>query len=888
MHPTPFTRRTTVLFGIFCTSLLSGVALGQSAPQAAEILGRRTLKAARIEGPPPRIDGRLDEAVWASAPIATDFVENRPKPGTLASLVSRARVLVDDEAIYIGLEYDDPTPSTIAAPLARRDDETISDWAFVEIDSRHDHRSAFSFGVNPRGVQVDGAWFADTNYDSAWNAVWEAAATTGEHGWTIEYRIPFSQLAFALPSGTTELAWGINFYRYSPGHSESSNWSPRYAALGGVVSNFNEVSIPAPSHVRRMEAIPFLVGRTGDVSPSDQAVSAGADLRAGLGPRFRLTATLLPDFGQVEADPSQVNLSAFELFQTEQRPFFLEGLDVFRFDTNLAYSARDASFSDESPFYSRRVGSAPRGSIPDGFELISRPTATSLLGAAKLVGETDGGWTLGGFAAASDSEVAQVRDESGRQSRLSIGPRSLFGVARALRSFAKGDGSFGIFAAGNDRLAMPEALSQELVRSAASLGVDFRRRFSQRNYELRAWVLATELAGTTEAIRAVAESPRHLFQRPDGERFRTEGYGSSLNGLSAEGTVARVNGALRWSLTARGVSPGFDIGETGYQQSSDWLLLAGTWRLERYPAGSRVRTWAVGSDSTGAGWTSSGDLRSAVVSAYGSLETQSTETAKITLTHAMPALAIGWLRGGPALLLPARDSVGISLASNQSHPSYATLDTSVETEPASGSWAASISPLWNVRSSDQLQWSVGPAFRVDTVGWQPIGRIPLGSTRRDLVARVAQRTVSLTLRADWIFSPRLSLQFYAQPFATVGRYDRYQILRDARAAQASDRFAPLCPSCVVSASGSLALDLDGDGIQESTIAAPDAAERSLNASLVVRWEVRPGSFLTLIWNHQRAGANGDVSRSPAGALGSLGGDAGTNVVLAKLSWRLGS
>ena len=699
VHPTSLSLRTTLLASALFATLWVTDAQGQGTPESAGILGRRTLKAARIEGPAPRIDGRLDDDAWANAPIASDFVENQPKPATLASLVSRARVLVDDDAIYIGLEYDDPTPSTIVAPLARRDDETISDWAFVEIDSRHDHRSAFPFGVNPHGVQVDGAWFADINYDSAWNAVWEAAATTGEHGWTAEYRIPFSQLAFALPRGTSELVWGINFYRYSPGHSESSNWSPRYDALGGVVSNFNELEIPAPSHVRRLEATPFVVGRAGDVSPSEQSVSAGADLRAGLGPRFRLTATLLPDFGQVEADPSQVNLSAFELFQTEQRPFFLEGLDVFRFDTNLAYSARDASFSNESPFYSRRVGSAPRARIPDGFELISRPTATSLLGAAKLVGETGGGWTLGGFAAASDREEAEVRDASGHESRLPIGPRSLFGVLRALRSFAAGDGSFGIFAAGNERLAMPAGLSRQLVRSASSLGVDFRRRFSKRNYELRAWALATNLTGTTEAIRAVAESPRHLFQRPDADRFRAEGYGGDLRGLSAETTVARVNGTLRWSLTARGVSPGFDIGETGYQQSSDWLLLAGTWRFERYPTGGHVRTWAVGSDSTGAGWTWSGDLRSAVVSAYTSLETRSTETAKLTVTHALPALAIGWLRGGPALLLPARDSIGISLASNQSRPSYVTLENSVEAEREDGSWAAAIAPLWNVRTS---------------------------------------------------------------------------------------------------------------------------------------------------------------------------------------------
>jgi len=194
---------------------------------ASAILEHRNLQAVRITATPPVIDGRLDESVWSTAPVATDFVQSSPRPATLASLKSEARVLMDDDALYIGVTYYDPDPRKIQAPLARRDDETTSDWAFVEIDSRFDRRSAFSFGVNPAGVQVDGTWSNDTTYDSSWNAVWEAAAKVNDDGWTAEVRIPFSQLAFRLPPGASELTWGINFYRYSPSHGESSNWSPR-------------------------------------------------------------------------------------------------------------------------------------------------------------------------------------------------------------------------------------------------------------------------------------------------------------------------------------------------------------------------------------------------------------------------------------------------------------------------------------------------------------------------------------------------------------------------------------------------------------------------------------------------------------------------------------
>ncbi len=337
------------------------------------LLARRSLAAARISGAPPVIDGRLDEAAWSQAPVATGFIQSRPRPAAPASLRSEARVLVDGEAIYVGLTYFDPEPARILTPLARRDDETISDWAFVEIDSRHDRRSGFSFGVNPRGVQVDGLWTGDTMYDSSWNAVWEAAAHVDARGWTAEFRIPFSQLAFSLPSKTgdngEEMVWGINFYRNSPGRGETSNWSPRYSSVSGVVSRFNDLRLPAPERVRRLEVTPYTAARAGNDGPGGDRKSsarAGADLKVGLGSSFSLTATLLPDFGQVEADPSQVNLTAFELFQTEQRPFFLEGIDVFRMNTGLAFATRETSFADESPFYSRRVGRAPRGDLPPG------------------------------------------------------------------------------------------------------------------------------------------------------------------------------------------------------------------------------------------------------------------------------------------------------------------------------------------------------------------------------------------------------------------------------------------------------------------------------------------------------------------------------------------
>lgn len=880
---TPTSRRAAAVVVLAGLQAAAALAVAVDAPPH---LRARTLHAARLAGPAPRIDGRLDEPAWRGAEVATDFVESRPRPAAVASLVSRARVVVDDDALYVALEYDDPTPGAIRAPLARRDDETTSDWAFVEIDSRHDRHTGFSFGVNPRGVQVDGLWLSDTLYDSAWNAVWSAAAATTARGWSAEFRIPFSQLSFALPPDARAMVWGINFYRFAPGHAESSNWSPRYPALAGVVSNFNEIVIPAPAHVRRLEATPYVAARGGD-DDGERAARIGADLSVGLGPGFRLTATLLPDFGQVEADPSQVNLSAFELFQTERRPFFLEGTDLFRFDTGLAFAARDAAFDNEAPFYSRRIGAAPPGDVPAAAEVLERPATTTLLGAAKLVGDSANGWTLGAFAAATDAEQARVRTAEGGRAAVRIAPRATIGVARALKSSRDGDTNVGFFAQRLERSGLDGDLARGLVRDATTLGVDLRQRYADDAYELRAWALGSQVAGSRAAIRGVEEAPRHLFQRPDFDGA-LDPAATRLRGFAGEARFARVGGSLRWSLGARGVSRGFDVDGTGYQQTSDWLLLSGTWRFERYPDAGRLRLVAVGSDGSGIGWTTRGERRATVVNGYAYVESRSTANLKLGYTRDLEALAIGWLRGGPALLLPSRDTLTASCASSQTSASYATLDLAWAREPGSRSWAVAVNPLLNVRTSDRLQWSVGPTWRTDAIGWQPVGRPVLDGVAHDLVARVVQRTLGLTVRADYILSPRLAVQLYAQPFATAGRYRRYQLLRAARAGNPADRFAPLCPTCIGARDGTIALDLDGNGTLESAVARPDGAERALNASAVVRWEIRAGSFLTVVWNQRRAGSGGDGRRAAAALLRDLGGDAAVDVVLAKLSWRLGS
>lgn len=868
-------------------SMLAAAAAAAAAPCPKPgcdpaLLERRTLTALRLDGPPPVIDGRLDEPAWSRAEVATGFVVNTPRPGMPSPLRSEARVLADQEALYIGLTYYDPEPAKIQAPYARRDDETISDWAFVEIDSRHDRRSGFSFGVNPKGVQVDGLWTNDIQYDPSWNAVWEGTARVDARGWTVEVRIPFSQLAFSLPPGAAEMTWGINFYRNSPGRGESSNWSPRYPSLGGVVSHFNDLRLPAPARVRRLEATPYVAPRLGNDRAGEatgegrSSLKAGADFKVGLGSNFTLTATALPDFGQVEADPSQVNLTAFELFQTEQRPFFLEGIDVYRLDTSLPFATRETSFADESPFYSRRVGRAPGGGLPGGATAVSLPVATRLLGAVKLSGQTPGGWTLGVFTAETGSEEAAILRPDGRRGDWPVEARATSTVARAIRSFGHGDSSFGLFAADLHRSALGPVLAQEEVSDAATVGAELQHRFAAGRYELRSWALGSRLAGDEAAIAGVAEAPNHYFQRPGASGLPAAPYGTSLEGIAAETRLSRLAGSLLWDLTARAVSPGFDVNELGFQRNSDWLLLAGGWKYQRFPAspvGRYLRDWTVGSSDLGTGWTWSGEPRARVLDLYISADTRAYWTGKLGVRREMSALSTAWLRGGPALRLPPRTTLSFSLATDQRKASYVTLDASLGREPASGSRSLSLSPLLNIRSTEKLQWSVGPAYEKDIVGWQFVGRAdgPAPAGPLYVVGRVRQETLALTLRADLTFTARLALQAYLQPFTSVGRYDRYQKLVSPRDPNPGSRFTPLSPGAP----------------ELAALGTPDATRRTLNGDLVLRWEYAPGSFLTAVWNHQRDVLSPDVEPSPARGLSRLFGDPPANVLLVKVSRRFG-
>jgi len=795
----------------------------------------RIAHAVRLSGPSPRIDGRLDDPAWCAAPPLTDFVQSGPNPGAISSLPSVARVLFDDQAIYVAVRLFDPRPDSIVAPFPRRDDENTSDWVFVEIDTRFDRRSGFSFGVNPRGVQVDGTWANDVDYDPAWNGVWESAATIDSLGWTAVYRIEFSQLALGRGVPGSPLTWGINVYRYAPHRGESSNWSPRLPSVVGIVSHFNQLDgLTVPPGRGAAEALVYgaLTGRSG------VSEAAGADVTVRPTSNSTVAVSLHPDFGQVEADPSQINLTTFETFLPEQRPLFVEGAEVFQFPSALSFASRGTSFDLETPFYSRRIG---------------RGIGATLLGAGRASLHSEAGWS-GGLFQAWTSE-----------------PLTSYSVLRATHDMDQGRAAVGLMATSVDRYALDPHTDSLLPRHAEVIGSDARAFLWGGTYEATAFALVSRVAGSLPALTLVRRDPMHGYSGSDT-------LGRSLLGATAQARLARVDGHLLWSVAGRMVTRGFESNDVGFQRNADWMLVTGSWTYLAYRPGHWLRRWSVGSSQLGAGWTTGGRLRAAVANATATADLRSYWGATVSLDHEFAAADPEVLRGGPPLALPRRERATLSVHSDTRRRWGLTTTVAAAQEPGSRSWDLSFTPDFAAFVTDRLQLGLTPSLESTREGWQYVDqRADAPGTIHYVLGDLRQKTASLTARATYAFSPHLTIQLYTQGFLSTGRYAGFSEAVNGRVAPLGARVN------YVPDSGAFVVDSGSAG--EFSFADPAFADHEFHVNLLLRWEFRPGSTLFVVWTQARTGL--DVGAVPliddARALWRTPPE---NTLAVKLSYRL--
>lgn len=796
------------------------------------------------------------------------FWQREPDEGAPPSEDTAFRVLYDDDALYIAIRAHDRAPERIRALSSRRDQDSASDWLFVAIDSYRDRRTAFVFGLNPAGVQRDFLIHGDSTEDPSWDAVWEGEARIDERGWVAELRIPYSQLRFA---DADVQRWGFQVFRVLARESETSFWSPSPRDRPQVVSLFGELGgirdiEPKP----RVEIVPHVLTdlRLRDSDPADPfaadlspGASAGVDVEYGVTTDLTLSATINPDFGQVEVDPSEINLTAQETFLAEKRPFFVEGANIFRVGMGFGDGAI------EELFYSRRIGAAPSIAPSADATHVSVDPMTSILGAAKLSGKTRSGWSIGALTAITGEESAKLAFESGERATQVVEPLTSYSALRVARDFNGGRTTVGSAATAVARRLDGTGVDTLHDRAFAG-GVDVSHRFSgEGGWIATAQVLGSHVHGDPAAIAVTQTASQRYYQRPDAEHLSFDPTRTRLEGVALQANVGRFGGkSWRGATGFEARSPGFEINDLGFQHWADGMT-AFAWIQRRDDvAGDHLRTYQINLNT----WTN-GDFAGTYVGSGGNVNAYAT-ARNMWGYHSgigvnLDALDAALLRGGPAVRGMNHILGWHGVDSDRRRPLYlsATLDWNVT--PASGSWMTRgwVDATWQVRSD--LSTSIAGSLERRENALQYVGRY----SDRHLLARIAQTTAALTVRVDYALTPRLSLQIYAQPFLSAGTYDRYKEAAEPRARSYDARFSPVDDAEL------MALEADG-------FSRPDFNLRELLGTAVLRWEYLPGSTLFVVWNHSRSHAGTGAFRLGRD-LGALGDAFGEHVLLAKLSYR---
>ena len=870
-----------------------------SAPVRAE--GVRTMRAVPATGA-ISVDGRLDEAAWAAAEATGEFTQSWPTPGAAATERTEVRVLYDADALYVGVRMYDRTPATIAAPLARRDASGIySDWVHVVVVTYHDRRNGFRFTTNPRGVQKDVLHLDDQGEDLNWDAVWQVGTATDAEGWTAEYRIPFSQLRFGGSAGE-ERTWGIQVHRDIARINERSSWSPWKQNDPGYVSRFGDITglrdVRAP---RRLEVLPYVSAKATRTpgaeenpfwSATETSPSVGADLKVGLPKGLTLAATINPDFGQVEVDPAVVNLSAFETFFAEKRPFFVEGANTFNFGRVRV----NASYGGQEFFYSRRIGRRPQRGLPGAFRDI--PEATTIDAAMKVTGKA-GPWTIGILDAVTAEEEGRFvrRDPTtgtiGSDSTAVVEPRSNYFMGRVRRELGGGTTQVGgMLSMAHRDLSDPALVT--LLRSRAVVGgVDFEHLWRNRTWALTGYTARSSVAGRDNVIANAQQSSARYFARPDADYLALDPTRTSLDGHMTELALQR-SGAFSMSTGFKQASPGFELNDLGFQGRVDYRSAAATYNYNDNTAGRTFRSWGTWGGTNHA-WNFGQDKiwESYWAGAFATLNNFWTAELNTGVDPETYADRLTW--GGPVARRPTGGYAGLYVSSDSRKPVVMSAFAGTGGDRAGGHFHDfNLNASWRPTSSVRVQ--VGPSLgfnrdRAQYVTTSPDASAPTYGARY-VFADIEQTTLSATTRIDWTFTPRLSLQLFAQPFISVGTYDDFKELRAARTREFAIYGRDQGTITTVRDDDGIvtqyAIDPDGAATagRPFTIDNPDFNLRSLRGNAVLRWEYRPGSALFVVWQQQRAGEGPldgfDLRRDAQGLFRAQP----TNVLLVKATYWL--
>jgi len=808
------------------------------------------VRAERIADEAPHVDGMLDERCWQRARPATGFRQREPNEGVPATLETEIRFCYDARALYIGATMFVDDPAEIQSTMSRRDNTGNSARIIISLDTYNDNRTAYTYGVTADGVRFDYYHSEDEEHDRdySFDPVWEARVHRGDSAWTAEMRIPFSQLRFNEQDIQT---WGVNINRYIPSRNEDTywvlipkdetGWSSRFGDLEGI----RDISPSSRLEITPYAAFDVTSSRVQNVSnpfeeETEWSGNAGVDLKMGLGPNLTLDATINPDFGQVEADPAEVNLSAYETFYSERRPFFIEGSQLLE---------------GEGPdyFYSRRIGAPPR--LQPSTQYFDSPSNTTILGAGKLTGRLASGLSIAALTAVTEREYAATYDPVTRErGEEEIEPLTGFSVVRVQQEIGENASTVGLMLTGVQRDLRGGMSEAALTRQAFSGGADWKLRFDRGTYELEGFAGFSHVRGSAEAIERIQRSSAHFFQRPDADYISLDPTRTSLSGYTASLSFDKLGGRhWLWGVAGQAESPEFEINDAGLLQAADDLDARGWVQYRENIPGSLFHNYRFQFEGSN-GWNFGGIKQYTNLGLSFNATWKNFWSSTISFDYGLRALSDHLTRGGPLMRSGAGWNLAYSMSSNYAADTRWSAWASTFRDELDA-WNYSFGGSIRIRASGRLDLSIDPSYTRSVSTRQYLATLSGGPAatygKRYIFSTIDRGTLSAQFRVNYAFTPDLTLEVYAEPFAASGDYVGFGELPAPRSMDlriyGTEEGGDIAydPS-----TGLYTVTRDGE---EFSFPDPDFNVLSFRSNVVLRWEWIRGSTLFLVWQQDRYG-----------------------------------
>ncbi len=882
-------RIDAVLLGLTSLTLLVNAAGQNEQKPPSNPFGRiyppRIYNTVKLTGTPPVIDGRLDDPAWKEGEWAGDYIQQIPTEGAKPSQPTEIKILYDEKNVYVAIRaYDNPR--LIHRYGTRRDKvEDSGDIVGVCFDSYNDKRTGFEFDLSAGGGKTD-LLLANDGWDTTWDAVWYGKTGMEENAWTAEFQIPLNQLRYGSQD---EQVWGLHAWRWIDRNQEEDQWNliPRQST--GRMYNLGELhGVRGLKRFRHIELLPHVVSKlTSDPEVAGDpyhnglqgAASVGLDAKIGITSNFTLDATVNPDFGQVEADPSVMNLTTYETFYPEKRPFFLEGKSIMKF--NLAQEGNGGDML----FYSRRIGGAPAFSpaLGEG-EFMRFPEATSILDAVKITGKTNGGLSLGVLQSMTSRETARI-SRQGIESRSAVEPYANYFLSVIGKDWDKGNTSLGGMFTSTHRWISDAELGS-LPTDALTGGLDFARYFKNRTYVLQGKTVFSQVTGSRQAISDLQTNAVHYYQRPDATHLELNPNATSLSGHGGQLVFGKTEkGRWHFSDTFTWRSPGLDFNDIGYLRQADSLNNQAVVGYQESEPRRMFRSFGFELQRQD-GWDFGG-LKTEGVTGFASHGTftnkwQAFGAMNIVRTNVATRL----LRGGPAIALDRFFcwNLGGSTDPSRRLAFQASVHRHLFGQP--NSRLSEFFPGLTLRLSDSLVILSELQYSHNVNDLEYVAAPQAGGLTRHILGRINQKTLGTTFRVNLTLTPDLSVQYYGSPFISTGRYADFKRITSPLAEKYTDRFRNLPTPEITYRPETNAYEVTEAAGLEYSFGRPDFSFRQFRSNLVLRWEPKPGSSIYVVWSQGRTSQSNVWQGSLSDNYSALWNAPSQNVFLVKLSYWL--